>query len=229
MGTAAGRPPDETARFSDELEQWLTRGEDTTVGGLVDLFEERSFAVLFVVLMSPAALPLPTGGATHVFEIITALGALQLLAGRESVWIPDRWRTVRLGGKAATDGTDDAAATAGASGGAAGAAGRVLAVLLRVIRWLERFSRPRMPYLFSGRFSGAVFGLLVLAGTAGAFFAPPFSGLDTLPALGVVLLSLGVLQRDVVVAAAGIVVGIAGGVVEIVLGKAVIDWVRGLF
>jgi len=41
--------------------------------------------------------------------------------------------------------------------------------------------------------SGIVFGLLVLGGSAGAFLAPPFTGLDTLPALGVVLLSLGVL------------------------------------
>jgi hypothetical protein len=48
-----------------------------------------------------------------------------------------------------------------------------------------------------------VFGLLVVAGSAGAFFAPPFTGLDTLPALGVGLLSLGVLLEDFAVVATG--------------------------
>ena len=36
----------------------------------------------------------------------------------------------------------------------------------------------------------------MIAGSLGAFLAPPFTGLDTLPALGVVLLSLGVLLED---------------------------------
>jgi hypothetical protein len=39
----------------------------------------------------------------------------------------------------------------------------------------------------------------VIGGSVGAFFAPPFTGLDTLPALGVVLLSLGVLLKDFLV------------------------------
>ena len=70
---------------------------------------------------------------------------------------------------------------------------------MRMIRRLERFSRPRLRFLFEHRVSNAVFGVLVVGGTAGAFFAPPFTGLDTLPALGVVLLSLGVLLEDVIV------------------------------
>jgi hypothetical protein len=60
------------------------------------------------------------------------------------------------------------------------------------------------------RFSDVVFGSLVIAGTAGAFFAPPFTGLDTLPVLGVVLLSLGVLLEDLLIVGLGLAVGIAG-------------------
>ena len=72
-----------------------------------------------------------------------------------------------------------------------------------MIRRLERFSRPRLRFLFDHRLSNIVFGLLVIAGCAGAFFAPPFTGLDTLPALGVVLISLGVLLEDIVVVVLG--------------------------
>jgi hypothetical protein len=63
----------------------------------------------------------------------------------------------------------------------------------------------------------------------GAFFAPPFTGLDTLPALGVVLLSLGVLLEDVIVVALGIVVGAAGVLLEVILGSAAVKGIGNLF
>jgi hypothetical protein len=93
---------------------------------------------------------------------------------------------------------------------------------MKMIRRLERFSRPRLRFLFGHRLSNSVFGLLVIAGSLAAFVAPPFTGLDTLPALGIVLLSLGVLLEDIVVVVLGLIVGVAGVVLEVVLGGAAI-------
>ena len=100
---------------------------------------------------------------------------------------------------------------------------------MRMIRRLERLSRPRLRFLFDHRLSNVVFGLLVIGGSAGAFLAPPFTGLDTLPALGVVLLSLGVLLEDFVVVVVALVVGVAGVVLEVVLGKAAVHAIGSLF
>ena len=97
-----------------------------------------------------------------------------------------------------------------------------------MIRRLERVSRPRLRFLFDHRLSNLIFGLLVLGGTAGAFLAPPFTGLDTLPALGVVLLSLGVLLEDILIVLAAVVVGVAGVALEIVLGSAAIHGLSDL-
>jgi hypothetical protein len=97
------------------------------------------------------------------------------------------------------------------------------------IRWLERFSRPRLRWLFEHRVSNFFFGLLILLLSVGAFVAPPFSGLDTLPALGAVLVSLAVLLEDFAVLAAGIAVGAAGIVLEIVLGRAAFNGLKQLF
>ena len=80
-----GRP---VPSASDELEQWLESEGSKTLGGLVAMFEENSFALLFIMLMGVPALPLPTGGATHVFEVITMLLALELIAGRDRIWVP---------------------------------------------------------------------------------------------------------------------------------------------
>jgi hypothetical protein len=154
---------EQVERFSDRLEAWLRGPEPRTLGGLVDTFEEKSFAVLFVMLLAVAALPLPTGGVTHVFETVAMLLALELVAGRREVWLPARLRGRDLG---------------------AAAQQRFREVLLKRIRWLESRSRPRLGALLSYRLSGVVYGLVVLSLSLTAFLAPPFTGLDTLPAMG---------------------------------------------
>ena len=50
--------------FSRELGDWLGSDEPKTLGGLGGVFGERAFAVAVLLLMFPAALPLPTGGVT---------------------------------------------------------------------------------------------------------------------------------------------------------------------
>lgn len=82
--------------FSDELELWLAGDQPKTLGNIVELFGPRSFAVVFVLLMALPALPLPTGGATHVLEVVTMLVALQVVAGRRSIWLPERWKRFQL-------------------------------------------------------------------------------------------------------------------------------------
>jgi hypothetical protein len=199
---------DAPEKVSDALDRWLKGEGDKTLGGLIELFEEKSFAILFVLLLGVPALPLPTGGATHVFEIIAVLLALQLIAGRDEIWLPQRWRGLDLAGPRRQ---------------------KFIAGLMRMIRRLERFSKPRFRFLFEHRLTNVVFGVLVIGGSAGAFFAPPFTGLDTLPALGVVLLSLGVLLEDVIVVATGIVVGAGGVLLEVILGSAAIKGIGNLF
>lgn len=192
---------------SNELERWFHSDGDKTLGGLIEFFGEKSFALLFVVLMATPALPLPTGGATHVFEIIVVLLAIQLVAGRDHIWLPARWRGLSFGGEKGQ---------------------RLANTLTKMIRRLERFSRPRMRFVFEHRSSNALFGGLVIVGAVAAFLAPPFSGLDTLPSLGVVVLSVGVLLEDVYVVIAGLVVGAVGIAVEVALGAAAIRGIAEL-
>jgi hypothetical protein len=201
-------PPGEPKPVSDELQEWLEGDEPKTLGRLIDVFGERSFAIVFALLMAVPALPLPTGGATHVLEVITALLALELIAGRREIWLPERWKRLDLGSPARR---------------------KIITSLFKRIRQLERISRPRGRWLFGHRLSGVVFGLVVLALTAAAFLAPPFSGLDTLPSLGVVLLAVGVLLTDYVVATVGLVVGALGIVAIIGFGSLIAKAVKGLF
>lgn len=193
---------------SEEIEGWWNSDGEKTIGGLMDVFDEKAFALLFVLLMAVPALPLPTGGATHVFEVIVALLALQLLVGRRELWLPERFRARALDGPKQE---------------------KFINGLLKFIRRMERFSKPRFRFLFGSRVSNAVYALIVIGLTAAAFVAPPFSGLDTLPALGVVILSLGVLLEDVILAIVGVIVGVAGVLVAWIVGEAAFNFIKDLF
>src|SRR4051794_5235231 len=183
---------------SDELEHWLGGDQPKTLGNLIELFGPRSFALIFALLMALPALPLPTGGATHVLEAVTMLVALQLVVGRRCIWLPARWRRLQLAGPSRE---------------------KLLTVLLRRIRWLERFSRSRAGRLFDHRVTSSVFGALVFGLTLSAFLAPPFSGLDTLPSLGVVVIGLSVLLRDLALALLGALLGATGVATTLAIGN----------
>jgi len=207
------RPADEASDpdqrpFSDQLEGWLTGEGSKTLGTLVHTFGDKSFAILLVVLLAVPALPLPTAGISHLFLLIGGLIALEMIAGRREVWLPRRWHNVELGG---------------------GRRQQFIAALMKLIRRLERYSRPRMRWVFNLPLFDRAVGVLVLIGATGAFVAPPFSGLDTLPALGVVVLSLGLILEDALFAAAGVLLSVVGVALEVVLGAAAFHGVSSLF
>ncbi len=197
----------ETA-FSDQLESWLQSEEPKTLGALGDVFGEKSFAVTILFLMFVPALPLPTGGITHVFEAITVLLAAQMVLGRRTIWLPKRWQRRELGGMTT---------------------GKAVPFMIRRIRWFVRFSKPRWARLFQQRWFLGLLGLVLMGFAIAAAFAPPFSGLDTLPSLGAVAVALSIILEDVVVLAIGIAIGSGGIVLILTIGAALVRVFRNLF
>ena len=168
---------------STELERWLQSDGEKTLG-------QPRRALRGEELRDPLRAPARRAGAAaadrrrhaRVRDHRGAARRCSSSPGATSIWLPQRWCRLELAGERQR---------------------RFIAGLMKMIRRLERFSRPRLTFLFDHRLSNIVFGLLVIAGCAGAFLAPPFTGLDTLPALGVVLLSLGVLLEDFLIVVAG--------------------------
>ncbi len=185
------------------LEAWLASPGTKTFADLTEVFEEKSFAIAALILMITAALPLPTGGITHVFELMTMLVALEMIVGRRSIWLPKRLLRRELG-PATTD--------------------KAIPFIARRVRWFERFARPRLAGALQHRAVRSAFGLVILLFTVAAFVAPPFTGLDTLPALGVVVIALSLILEDAVVTIIGIVIGLAGIALEIALGSAILHF-----
>ena len=155
------------------------------------------------------ALPLPTGGISHVFEVIAIVIALQMVLGRRTIWLPRKWKQRELG-KTIT--------------------GKAVPFVIRRVRWFEKFSRPRFAGLFNQRWFLRVDRARASSPSRSrALLAPPFSGLDTLPALGVVTICLAIILEDTVVLGVGVVIGTGGIVLIVTIGAAIAHFLSDRF
>jgi hypothetical protein len=198
----------EVEPFSDQLERWLKADGPKTVGDMGEVFAEKSFAVTVLLLMFLPALPLPTGGISHVFEAITVLVAGQMVLGRQMLWLPG-WARKRELGASTID--------------------KALPFIARRIRWFERFARPRGTWAFERHVGLRVIGLIIVAFAVAAALSPPFSGLDTIPSMGAVVIALAIILEDIVVLAIGVAIGAGGVALSITLGAAAVRLVQEIF
>lgn len=160
----------------------LTEDETVTLGELRDRLARRGFGLLMVVLALPTLIPVLPPASAALIGMLYILLSLQMLFGRTMPWLPARVSRIRL-------------------------SGRTIAALrdrgVPFLRRIERFSRPR-PLLVDERIAArAVAGVVLLLGII--LFTPlPF--LNTLPALAVMLMGIGLLNRDGVFIAAGLLI-----------------------
>jgi len=192
--------------FSDQLEKWIKGQQPKTLDSLISTFGEKSFSVIILLLMFIPALPLPTGGITHVFEVVTVIIAAEQVAGLKTLWLPKFLsRRIKLGkllgGKAGDE-------------------------LIKRLRWFERKSGRRWTWVFRAPGAEQLFGLIIIGFTVAAALAPPFSGLDTLPSLGVVLLCLAIIVEDSLLALIAIIIGTAGVLLSLFLGKEITHLIK---
>lgn len=176
--------------FSTELQQWLKKNSHKTVGDLADFFGEKSFAVVFLIFMFIPALPIPTGGiTTFILLPVTMIVAFEMMIGFKTVWMPKKVKQIELKSNFLHKG---------------------LPFMLKHIRKLEKFSKQRGAALLNSKLfrilSGAIIFILALT----AFIAPPFSGLDTVPSMGAVIIALALIIEDIYLYMVGVLLGVIG-------------------
>lgn len=185
---------------SAKLEAWLKDSTPKTFHDLSQAFGKQSFAIAFILLMSLSALPLPTGGLTHIFEIITIIIATELLMNRKTIWLPQKLRMVKLGQFSQT---------------------KSLPFLVSSLRWFEKYSKVRLGATMQRTYISRLAGFFVALFALTAFLAPPFSGLDTLPSIAVLIIGLSLILEDALFFAGGIVLGLISIGFVFVVGRLV--------
>ncbi len=206
--SSADRSMTVEAPLSERLQAWLETDGPKTIRGLLDRFGPQAFAMSFVLLAAPSALPIPTGGLTDVLNVIALLIAIQLVIGRDEPWLPARFADRELKSLRSE---------------------KTRSRLLGTINRVQKVARPRFARTLHSPPGRIAFGLVIILLTLAAIVAPPFSGLDTLPALGVVLISLGMLFGDALIVGVGLVIGAGGIGLMVALAGAIKSGLSALF
>nr|WP_263011680.1 MULTISPECIES: exopolysaccharide biosynthesis protein [unclassified Laspinema] len=163
------------------------RSEGVILADIILLAGERIFGFLFVFLALPSALPLPAPGYSTPFGIVIFILAVQLVAGAQRPWMPNRVMNYPI------------------------ALSKVQGILKAGIPWLEKIellSRPRLTYMCT------TLGGRVVIGSAIALMAIsmmiPIPGTNTLPAMGIFVTGFGLLDDDGAITLAGLVLCVMG-------------------
>lgn len=173
-GDPSAPPP---ARLSAELHQLAEtfRERKVTLRELITALGERAAALLAVILALPFCAPVSIPGLSVPFGAVILLLAAGYAAGRP-LWLPARLLAVELPPRFFRG---------------------LLEATSRLLGWIERRMRPRWPWLTASRGLLRLHSLAVCAGAI--LLLLPLGGIpftNTLPALVVVVGTLGMLERD---------------------------------
>lgn len=154
-------------------------GARVSVGEIVGALRDRSFAPLMVIFAAPNVFLFIPGSSVFTAVPLMFL-AVQLLLGRANVWLP-RFVADRAIERASFD--------------------RIVSVSVPYVERIERLARPRW-WPTSYPFAERAIGLAALILAVFLFLPIPFA--NGLPALSIVMLALGLSERDGYWFAAGI-------------------------
>ncbi|MEM8699187.1 MAG: exopolysaccharide biosynthesis protein, partial [Pseudomonadota bacterium] len=172
--------------ISERLER-LARdasGETVSLGWILDQLHERAFGLFLLILALPCCIPF-LYGIPQIVSLPLVFVAAQIVLGRRVPWLPEKLR----GRAVAVTSLADLSSRAGPW-----------------LRRIEALSRPRLGAVTRPPVDRMI-GLALLLFSASIMV--PLPGTNTVPGFAVVLVSMGLLQRDGILVIAGSILGTA--------------------
>jgi hypothetical protein len=195
---SANQPP--PRKLSVELGELRTRAGERaiTLREVIYTLQGRAYMLLVLLLSLPFVTPIPLPGLSTPFGLAIALIALRLSLGQRP-WLPMKLQRREL---------------------PAGFLRKIFSVAERVLRFLEKFLRPRLTYLTDTPFLVQLHALLMLTAALALLLPLPIPFTNSFPAWTILLLAAGLLERDGLFILAGYLVFAAGVFYFIFLGEA---------
>lgn len=153
-----------------------SREETLTVGRILDKLEKRSFGPLLLVPALISVIPVigALPGVTWTTSALVLIVSLHFVTNSKQLWIPGRLRRIKVSRETFRKGVCSARPW---------------------LRRIDRLVRPRFHFLFRPPWTFVVALLCVLM-SIGMFVGSIVPGGVVVPALGVLLLSIGLTARD---------------------------------
>jgi hypothetical protein len=165
--------------------------QPNTLRKVMEIFPLQTYGILYVLFAMFSALPIPTGGISHILVGLGMVVAAQQVIGFKTIWLP----------KFALDFKADFMSNE-----------KVISSLKSFLEGVEkRLSGKKNLLLLNPNFQ-KLMGIFAFIAMALAFFAPLFTGLDTLPSIAAVLFGLSLITEDMKPFWLGLVTLVIGGV-----------------
>ena len=173
-------------KVSEILELFIAthQEEEITIRAMVKAFGERAFGFLTLIFALICIVPLPIPGIHMLLSIPLFYLSAQQMIGRKEVWFPDKILDYKIPRKAFED------------------------MSHKAMPWIvkvENISKPRLEFL-THRFWFCFFGAVMFYITA--FISIPLPLTNLIPAVGIVLMALGILNRDGITLLIGVAIGV---------------------
>ncbi|PZO14336.1 MAG: hypothetical protein DCF25_15040 [Leptolyngbya foveolarum] len=159
------------------------RNAPVTLNEILEIAGERTFGFLFVLLALPSALPIPAPGYSVPFGIVMLLLAVQMIAGSEQPWLPEKFRKKGFERK------------------------QVQGLLRKGIPWLQKIelvARPRLTPVCTSRLGRTIIGCAIALMSISMMIPIPLT--NTLPAIGIFVTGFGLLDDDGAISLAGLTI-----------------------
>lgn len=168
----------------------------STYGKVIDEIDQHGMAVILILFALPSALPVPAAGYSTVLSIPLFIIGFRLLCGYQTLWMPSSWRDKPFRPEQFSR--------------------KLIDGMLRLIQFVERFTKPRM--VAFARSSGVRMALGILIIAMACSMLLPIPGTNTAPAFGVFLIGFALLEDDGVM----LLVGMAASLVALAISIGII-------
>lgn len=187
-------------KLSEELAQLQagTTERVMTLREVIYVLRGRAYLLLVLLLALPFITPIPLPGLSTPFGLAIALIALRLMLGQRP-WLPKKLQRKEL---------------------PAGFFGRLFSVAARVLRFLEKFLRPRLVFLTNTALLNQLHAVLMLVAALALLLPLPIPFTNSFPAWTILLLAAGLLESDGLAVLLGYLVFAAGVLYFVLLGEA---------
>lgn len=176
-------------RVSDLLKtlpQTFADQEKISVKDLIKEIKEKGFGICLLIFCAIPALPIPAQGIATVLAIPVLILAAQMIYGRSNVWLPAFIHKRSISYTKLC---------------------KIANILIPYVKKFEYLSKPRLSLMHHPIIQRFV-GIMIILCAVSMALPIPFS--NTLPSIGIVIMALGLMERDGLAILGGMAIGIAG-------------------
>jgi len=184
--------PEPPRRLSEDFRDLLreTAGRAVTLGELEKRLQGRGFALFILIMSLPFMSPVAIPGLSIAFGVVIFLLGLRIAMGHKPD-LPGFILKKELNQNVLS---------------------KIINLGVKICGWIEKFARPRMHFLRNSKVAINLIGLGLASGGLQLLLPIPgvFPLTNTIPAVSVVMLTIGLIERDGIFVLAGYITGLAG-------------------